>query len=92
MAVHEARIDELDIEATLSFAEHVLHDAARLWINANLEVKQRLQRALFPDGVTFNGKEFGTAATSSIFSLLPVAEAEKATLASPTGFEPVLPP
>jgi site-specific DNA recombinase len=92
MALHQAKIEELDIDAVLGFAEHVLQDAARLWVSAELNIKQRLQRVLFPEGVTFDGERFGTSATCSMFSSSAVCETEKASLASPTGFEPVLPP
>ena len=85
MALHQAKIEELDIDAVLGFAEHVLQDAARLWVSAELNVKQRLQRVLFPEGVTLMAERFGTSATCSMFSSSAVSETEKASLASPHG-------
>ena len=43
-ALHDARLDELDVEGVLAFAECVLTNAGRLWLEASLEQKQRLQR------------------------------------------------
>ena len=50
MAAHDAKLDELDVEAVVVFAEHVLLNAARLWQEFSLGQKQRLQQLLFPVG------------------------------------------
>jgi hypothetical protein len=34
--------------------EYVLSNAGRLWLESDLNGKQRLQQALFPQGVTFD--------------------------------------
>ncbi len=90
--VHDARLDELDVESVLAFAEYVLSNPGRLWGEASLEQKQRLQKVWFPRGVTYSQDgRFGTAETSVIFRLLQALPTEKSSEASPTGFEPVLP-
>jgi site-specific DNA recombinase len=61
MAVNDARIDELDIEGVLAFADHLLLNVARMWAEASPDQKQRLQRTLFPRGVTYGTDGFGTA-------------------------------
>ena len=91
VAVHEARVDELDVQGILGFAEHLLSSAARMWCEASLDQRQRLQRVLFPQGVTYSPDgTFGTAETSVIFRLPQVLPTEKASEASPTGFESVV--
>ena len=45
--LHEARIEELDVEGIVGFAEHLLTNAARLWLEASLDQRQRLQRVLW---------------------------------------------
>ena len=91
-ALHAARIEELDVEGVLGFAEYVLANAGRLWVEASLEQKQRLQKVLFPQGVSYSPDgRFGTAETSVIFRLLQAVPSENTREASPTGFEPVLP-
>lgn len=53
--LEEARIEEIDVEGILAYAEHVLSNAAaQMWTDATLEQKRRLQSALFPQGLTFN--------------------------------------
>ena len=67
-------------------------NAARLWTEFSSEQKQRLQKVLFPQGVTFTGGEFGTAATCFLFNLLQKPEEEKSRMATLPGIEPGLPP
>ena len=89
--LHDARIEALDVEGILDFARYVLVNAGRMWIEASLDQKQRLQAVLFPRGVTYADGSFGTAVTCSVFSeLQPIGEAGERLVAH-TGFEPVLP-
>src|ERR1039457_6097912 len=88
VATNEEHIDDL-----LDFADRVLHDPAGLWARASLDQRQRLQQILFPAGLTYSQTDgFGTAQSISFFSMLAALEADNSSLASPTGFEPVLPP
>ncbi len=49
LELHEIRLEELDVEGVLAFAEHLLTNAARLWMEASLDQKQRLQTVFFPE-------------------------------------------
>lgn len=84
LEANEAKIDQLDIDAALTFAEYVLTNAARLWREANLDQKQRLQRVLFPKGAVLKDGKVSTAVTCSIYSWLQPADAENARLACRT--------
>jgi len=87
---HDAEMEEMDIEGVLGFAESMILDARRMWVEGTLEQRQRLQKVLFPKGVTYSTQSgFGTAETSLFFRWLAVATEKKDALASPTGFEPV---
>ena len=79
------------VEGVLAFAEHVLLNAARLWMEFSLDQKQRLQQVLFPQGVSYRDGKFGTAETSQIFRLLYAGPTASEGEASPAGFEPTLP-
>jgi site-specific DNA recombinase len=72
---HAGRLEELDVEGVLAFAERVLPRAADLWVQASLDQRQRFQQLFFPDGIAFDGKGFvGTAATAPAFNYLqPIA-------------------
>ena len=59
------KLEELDVEGILAFAERVLPRAADLWVQASLDQRQRLQQLFFPQGVAFDGNGFvGTAVTA----------------------------
>ena len=84
----EARIEESDVDGLLMFAEHVLGNAAALWTSASAADRLTLQRALFPDGLTWDGTGFGTAVTCMAFMQLPGSGRLENGMASPRGFEP----
>lgn len=42
----------------------------RFWVESSLDQRQRLQKTLFPNGIDFDGEEFGTDSTSLFFSLI----------------------
>ncbi len=77
-ALHEAQIDDLDIEATLTFAEKALMSAASIWVEASLEQRQRFQALLFPEGLIYSRESgFRTPTILSLFSTLRDLEREK---------------
>ena len=90
--LEDARHEEIDVEGLLGFAEYVLTNAARLWMEATAEQRPRLQRALFPEGLRLRDGRIGTAVTCMAFTQLEAIEGRESGLASPTGFEPVFQP
>ena len=44
----DAKLDEIDVDGLIGFAEFILSNAARLWSESTFDQKQRLQRLLFP--------------------------------------------
>jgi len=88
MELGDAVLDDLDVQGVLGFAGHVLTNAARLWAELGIDGKQELQQALFPEGVSFDGEEFGTAVTSFAFNSLEVIRHTETNLASPRGVFP----
>lgn len=89
--INENRLDELDVEAVLAFAEHVVLNARRLWSEYPLELRRQLQKVLFPDGLAFHGEGFGTPVTCLFFRPLEASEDQDSRLVARAGFEPVLP-
>jgi hypothetical protein len=75
--------EEFDIEAVINFAIFALGDTSRFWIEGSLDQKQRFQRVLFPEGVTFDGERFGTPATCLAFSYLRESLAGKGKFGVP---------
>lgn len=87
MEERDAKLESYDVEAVLNFAEHVILNAARLWTELASEAKQRLQKVLFPQGVTFAEGNYKTAETCLFFKLLQESEGEKTGLVPPPGIE-----
>jgi hypothetical protein len=79
-------------EAVLDFAERVALNAARLWLEATLAQRQRLQSLMFPEGLQLAEGEVRTPVTPSFFEDLDRIATPVELLVSPTGFEPVLLP
>ena len=87
LVAHEAKIDAFDVEGILGFAEHLVANAGRLWVEGTLEHRQLIQRAIFPEGLPFYGSELGTGLTCLAFMQLPVSDHVENGIASPPGFE-----
>ena len=88
LELHDARIDHKDVEGVLGFAEYLMTNAARVWVEASLPQRQQIQRAIFPEGLSFDGKGFGTAVTCLAFSMFGASKVDESGVASPPGFEP----
>ncbi|HEY3041586.1 MAG TPA: hypothetical protein VGJ66_22820 [Pyrinomonadaceae bacterium] len=85
-------VEEFDVETVLNFALETIRDASQFWIHGSLEQKRRFQQVIFPEGLVFDGKEFGTATTCLAFSYLQGISKVGSSLASRMGVEPVSPP
>jgi hypothetical protein len=83
--LEDARLDQIDVEGLCGFAEYVLTNAARLWMEATAEQRPRLQRALFPEGLRLLDGRIGTAVTCMAFTQLQTNEGHDSGLASPRG-------
>jgi len=79
---HEAKLEELDIEAALNYATDAPRNAARFWIQCSADQKQNFQRVLFPNGLVFDGESYRTAPTCIAFSYLQDISEGKSNLAS----------
>ena len=72
------------------------HDgwASDLWVQASLNQRQRLQQLFFPEGLAFDGKQFGrTGATANAFRNLTAADSSQNNLASlmPASWNQIVP-
>ena len=92
MQERDAKLEGYDVELVLAFAEHVILNAARLWTEFSSGQKQRLQKVLFPQGVSFAKGIYKTADMCLFFKLILKSEVEKTSLATLPGIEPGLPP
>ena len=91
LELYDAKVDEFDIDGVLGFAEHLVTHSSRLWVEADLDQRQRLQRLFFPEGLAWAYGEFRTAVTCPYFTNLEGTSGARGDLVARTGFEPVLP-
>ena len=68
MRERDAKLEGYDVEAVLNFAEYVILNAAWLWVEVSSDQKQRLQKGLFPRGVSFSDGVYQTAETCTCCS------------------------
>lgn len=92
LQVRGSQPESLDIERSLRFARSLLKSPSDFWQRADSRHRPRLQQAIYPNGLHFDGELTGTTDTSLVFSYLNEFKSEKEGVASPTGLEPVLPP
>ena len=88
----EAMLDLAEIELLLDFADWMLNHCASVWASASWENKQRIQTAVFPNGLMVSPDGFRTPEDASLFFQLHEREFDASVMASPGGFEPPLPP
>jgi site-specific DNA recombinase len=98
LAATEAELKSLSsnrttMDAFVRFAELQLMDIAGAWQIAAPEQRQRVQNLLFQDGLHYSPQSgILNRSNSCLFTLLEQMTDKNGMLASPTGFEPVLPP
>ncbi len=86
--LNENEIELNDVGACLNYCKYFLSNISNLWANADLNLKQRFQNLIFPEGIYFNGRYFRTPKISLIFSHLQGKAGEESRVAALPGFEP----
>lgn len=93
----KAELQKLDrndkpIEEILESALEVLEHLGISWKSASRRAKSKIAHALFPSGITIDKREgVGTPLNAHEMGLLDLFDWGDSLLATPTGFEPVLP-
>ena len=81
-----------DINGCVNYCRSFLLNIPMAWEKADIDLKQRFQNFIFPQGLEYSHGKFRTAVTALIFNVLSEKKADLSPLASPRGFEPLLPP
>lgn len=80
----------------IDYAMNFMDNAYRLWVDADLDLRRRFQKMLFPEGIYFDSKklQFGTNNISPPYRYISnkkdLSIAEKSSLVTPAGFEPAI--
>jgi len=63
----EAKMEEFDVDGVLDFAEHVVLNASKMWLKADLEKRGILQRTFFPQNISYLDGQFLKCETCLLF-------------------------
>ena len=89
LAVTDNADDVTAAEAVIDFGTELMHNAPNLWRSANLKNRQQLQRAIFPNGLTYSFVSgFGTAETSELYEVMRQFDSVGSNLVGLDGIEP----
>lgn len=78
---------ETNIEKCLNYTCNAIKNIDMVWQNGNLEIKQRLQKLIFPKGVTYDLDKFRTAEISSLFKIIGTLSVPSYNMVPPSEFE-----
>lgn len=81
-------MDKGNISRTLDYMENLFEHYDKAWIQGDINVRQRIQRAIFPKGLTYENPSFRTPELALPFSIIGESSGSKTTMVSPAGFEP----
>lgn len=78
ITLNENKIDQLDIEAVLSFAIQFIKDVSRQWFDLSPVLRPRFQKLIFPEGISYDRqKGFGTAKLGVIYEVVELLARKK---------------
>lgn len=80
---------EEDFNAYIDYAFSVIANVDKMWANGSLDLKQRLQRLIFPQGLTYDLESFRTVGIANIFTKIGALKAPYNEMVLPRGFEPL---
>ena len=85
LSLSRARIDEVEVEKVLDFAEDLLLNTTGVWQQSSLEQKQRLQQVLFPQGIEYSDGGYRTQEKTFLFKGLEGISQPAKVFGSATG-------
>lgn len=85
LELRDAAMEDFDMEASLGYARAIMTKTYQLWEAADPDQKRRLQKLIFPEGLTFDGEALGTPVTALLFSSLGPETINLEGLVAPAG-------
>lgn len=86
--LNEYKIDLDDSETCINFCKYFISNIAELWRGADLDLKQRFQKLIFPEKILYKKGRFRTTKTALIFKVFDGKSSPNYCLAPRVGFEP----
>lgn len=80
---------EDDFNAYVDYACAVIANIDEMWLKGSLDLRQRIQRLIFPKGITYDLENFRTNGMANIFTKIGAFKAPYNEMVLPRGFEPL---
>jgi PAS domain-containing protein len=80
-----AESEVLDLDSAIEYLTHLLWNTSLVWQTSDLQGEKRIQRRMFPEGLSYGKTGFGTPVTHSIYTLLASDFVDESTLVAPQG-------
>ena len=90
LQLHEYTDTKEEVMRVVKHSIGILEDLSSAWLRVNLDIKKRFQKLIFPEGLPFDGKEFGTAKLAYCIAKKDELTSQKFDLVPPVGFEPAI--
>lgn len=93
ISLNESRIEQFDIEATVTYATNFISNLSRVWFDLPPHLQPRFQKLVLPEGISYHPtKKFGTTKLGLIYELNQKTKNSFMTYlkkVDPIGFEPM---
>lgn len=86
--LNENHAEEMDIKGLLAYGESFIRTLERNWFDAQNEIKIRLQRIIFPEGVIYKDSQFSNLKLCPVFEIINDFAAYYSRDVTLWGFEP----
>ena len=87
-AITNSESNQYDPDELIQFAKEYLENPSKVWKEASLNKRVKLQWFQFPSGLVFDGQKFGTTEVASLFKTKDAFSASSSIVVDPTGLEP----
>lgn len=87
--LNELSVSYDEVSSCINYCEYFLKNLSKLWISGDLALKQKFQKIVFPEGITFENGIIGTQKISTIFSVLSTEVENKSIMVAHRGLGPL---
>lgn len=76
-----------NFEDCINYACNILDHLDIFWLNSKIEIKERLQKIIFPNGLRYEGGVFRNGEISSLFKIIDTLSVSSYNMVPPSEFE-----